>query len=527
MKKEKSKGVQWEDEEKYQALVETTNTGYLILDSEGKVVDANREYVRLSGHNTLEDIIGRRVVEWTAEHDRLRNAVEVAKCLKRGSVHGLEIDYIDQKGRITPVEIHATVIRKGDSLRIISLCRDISTRKQTEKALRLSEEKLFKAFQASPDWISISTWNEGRYIDVNDAFLRLSGYRRDEVVGFTSVEIKLWDNPLDRERAFEIIKKEGSLKDFEVIFRMKSGKKRLMLWSAEVIELQTEKCILSVCQDITDRKKAEVELQKAKAELELRVKERTTVLQRVNNKLEKELIERKRIAEALKKSEKSLRLLSNRLISAQENERKRIAYELHDDLGQSLVGLKMQLSGLQKKSKRKEKGLEQEIALALNTINEVTENVRQLSRELRPSVLEHLGLLEALQWLFEDFSGKYGIKIMNSIEEMTKKFSKEQEIIIFRIFQEGLANIGRHARATRVTIDLKDEGNSAVFSIKDNGQGFNIKEVKGRNPSTTGLGLIAMKERALMAGGTIDIKSETGKGTSIVFSVQKRPAKRK
>lgn len=121
--------TQEEKEEKYRALIETTDTGYLILDWEGKVADANREYVRLSGHTALPEIIGRSVVEWTAEYDRERNAAELVKCLQRSFVRGLEIDYVDREGRITPIEIQATVIRKGTSFQIVALCRDITARK--------------------------------------------------------------------------------------------------------------------------------------------------------------------------------------------------------------------------------------------------------------------------------------------------------------------------------------------------------------------------------------------------------------
>lgn len=252
-----------ESEEKYKALIETTDTGYLIVDSEGKVVDANSEYVRLSGHSTLKEIVGRSVFDWTAGHDLARNRAEVIKCLERGFVRGLEIDYIDPRGRITPVEIQATVIRKGDSLQIISLCRDISGRKQTEYALRLSEEKLSKAFQTSPDWISISTLDDGWYLDVNETYLRVTGYTRKEVVGHTSMEINLWNNPDDRKKGLEIIRENGALKDFEVEFKLKSGEIKLMLWSAEVIELEGKKFILSVCQDITDRKQAEERLRES------------------------------------------------------------------------------------------------------------------------------------------------------------------------------------------------------------------------------------------------------------------------
>jgi PAS domain S-box-containing protein len=132
-----------ESEQTYKALIDTTSTGYLIINSQGQVVDANAEYVRLSGHETLQEILGRSVVEWTAPHDQLRNAAEVEKCAKAGMVRNLEIDYISKNGVITPIEINATVVQTEKGTMVLSLCRDITDRKRAEKAreitLRISQ----------------------------------------------------------------------------------------------------------------------------------------------------------------------------------------------------------------------------------------------------------------------------------------------------------------------------------------------------------------------------------------------------
>ena len=128
-------------EEKYRALIETTGTGYLIVDGAGKVVDANAEYARLAGHGALGDILGRSVIEWTASHDRERNARAVAQCVSDGFIRNLEIDYEGASGRITPIEINATVIGAGESIRMISLCRDISDRKADQAALISSRDE--------------------------------------------------------------------------------------------------------------------------------------------------------------------------------------------------------------------------------------------------------------------------------------------------------------------------------------------------------------------------------------------------
>ncbi len=121
-----------ESEEKYRAIIETTDTGYVILDASGRVSDANNEYVRLSGHARLAEIVGRNPMEWTAEHDRERTAEEMKKGLETGGVRNLELDYSDAQGRTTPVEINATVVQREASLQMVSLCRDISERKRSQ-----------------------------------------------------------------------------------------------------------------------------------------------------------------------------------------------------------------------------------------------------------------------------------------------------------------------------------------------------------------------------------------------------------
>ena len=130
-------------------MVETTDTGYLILEASGRVVDANDEYVRISGHHALEAILGRSVVEWTAPYDVDRNAKEVKKCVERGYVRELEIDYVRPDGRVTPVEINASCLDTKQGRRILSLCQDISERRQAHEALVRERRTLKHMLRAS------------------------------------------------------------------------------------------------------------------------------------------------------------------------------------------------------------------------------------------------------------------------------------------------------------------------------------------------------------------------------------------
>jgi two-component system cell cycle sensor histidine kinase/response regulator CckA len=154
-----------ENARKYQFLVEATNTGYVIIDGEGRVVDANENYARMTGHDTVTDIIGRRVTEWTADYDLDRNAEEVRKCAERGFVRNLEIDYVDREGRITPIELNANVMQDSALPRIFTICRDITERRQLEEE-RLKTQKIE----------SIGTLAGGIAHDFNNLLQGIFGY---------------------------------------------------------------------------------------------------------------------------------------------------------------------------------------------------------------------------------------------------------------------------------------------------------------------------------------------------------------
>jgi len=136
---------------------------------------------------------------------------------------------------------------------------DTTEHERAKEALRISEEKFNKAFRSSPEWFVITTLDDGFYLDVNDAFLRTTGYKREEVIGRTSKELGIWAKPKEREEMVRILKRDGAVRNMEVTFRMKSGEIRHVLWSAEVIDYGGEKCLLAVTRDITPLKQAEEE----------------------------------------------------------------------------------------------------------------------------------------------------------------------------------------------------------------------------------------------------------------------------
>ncbi len=241
-------------------------------------------------------------------------------------------------------------------------------------------------------------------------------------------------------------------------------------------------------------------------------------------------MERKRVEEALKaerhklkESEANLRRLTFQLITAQEEERRRISRELHDELGQSLCLLKFHVREIQKRLEEKDSVLCQKCQQVLAQLDQVVESVRRLSYDLSPPELKDLGLSGALQNLFRDFCkhNHQEVQILR-LDDIDAFFSHEDQIHIFRIFQESLTNIGKHAQATRIAVGVKREGKRVSFMIADNGRGFAIGQTNSTESDRHGIGLASMEERMRMLGGSLTVKSQEGQGTTIAFDIPLR-----
>ncbi len=180
--------------------------------------------------------------------------------------------------------------------------------KKSEEAFRFSEEKFSKAFRSSPNPQTISSLADGRYIDVNDSFLQLTGYTREEVVGHTAIDLNIWLRPEDRTRMKEILQAEGVIRNLECAFRAKSGESRVVLLAAEILEIHGEPCLIGVLNDITERKRMEEELRRTKDQLDIRVQERTVELAKSNQALQVKILEQKEIESRLQATNDLLNL---------------------------------------------------------------------------------------------------------------------------------------------------------------------------------------------------------------------------
>lgn len=208
--------------------------------------------------------------------------------------------------------------------------------------------------------------------------------------------------------------------------------------------------------------------------------------------------------------------LSSQLLTAQETERRKISKELHDELGQALAALKLRLGMIHKKLPLDQPALLEECAETARYIDQVMENVRRLSRDLSPSVLEDLGLSTALKWEVAEFQRLHPAQVSLEILNLDAVFPPQVQIAIFRILEETLANIGKHARASQVLIRAALEKDGFSLLVEDEGQGFPLDQPGWQSK---GLGIAVMKERARMVGGDLRVESQEGHGTRVVLRI--------
>ena len=233
-----------------------------------------------------------------------------------------------------------------------------------------------------------------------------------------------------------------------------------------------------------------------------------------------DVTESQRAKMALQESEQRLRFLTTQLLTAQERERKRISMELHDELGQSLTVLKLQVRAIERNLREDDQPeLKQESRELLRYLDGIIDNVRRLSRDLSPSILEDLGLESALKYLLEGVGKYFKVNHSFEIDDLNSLFPAEAQIIIYRIFQECLNNITKHAGACKVSVAVRRDGGAVSFILEDDGAGFDVAQILNRDATRRGLGLAALDERARMLGGACQIWSRPGAGTKIVCTV--------
>ena len=344
---------------------------------------------------------------------------------------------------------------------------------------------------------------KGRCIFINEAGAAMLGYTPDEVLGrsmhylihHSHADARLM--PVQECRIYKaFLEGQGVRVDDEVLWRRDGSRFPAEYASYPIRDGEAVVGAVVTFNDITARKQTEALLREAHDTLERRVRERTSELTTAHDNL--------------RQSHESLRRLSAHLNSVREEERRHIARDIHDDLGAALTALQLEMNWLRRR-------LDDDLALRsklddmLEIGSEAMSAVRRILNDLRPGILDHLGLWPALETLLQEFSRRSGLLCRYDCPPEIERcrLGRDAEIALYRIVQEVLTNVSRHAQAHSVNLCARAEGGDLVLIVRDDGQGMRVP------PQPTSFGLLGLRERALALGGTLHIVSAPGEGTEV------------
>jgi PAS domain S-box-containing protein len=379
--------------------------------------------------------------------------------------------------------------------------RDAKERELYVTRLRYAEARTRQILDTAGDGI-LTVDELGTIKSFNRAAVRIFGYRADEVIG-RSVSM-LFSSTLDPgvgTGEAKIIGATGEVLEG----RRKDGSTFPVEPAVSKVREGSQRRLTYVLRDLTERRKAEEALRRAHDELEQRVQQRTAQLAAANQGLQKR-------ARELAEAQRRLSTLSAQLLATQEAERRHLARELHDEVGQTLTALKLNLQAA-----RSLTGPEGQAPLeeSLGIVDRTIEQVRNLSLDLRPAMLDDLGLAAALRWYVNRQAKRADFVAELDLDDALPRLPPAQETMCFRVVQEALTNVARHAQASQVWIAIRGAGDKIGLSVRDDGVGFDVAAARQRAVRGASLGLLGIEERVRLVGGSLEIRSAAGEGAEI------------
>jgi two-component system sensor histidine kinase UhpB len=443
-------------------LFEQAPQAVALLNADDRVVRINREFPRIFGY-TPQETLGRRLSELTVP-DELREEYQRYAEL---SLQGQRVEAEGIRKRKDGSRLNTSVIRvpvtvPGGQVEIYAIYRDITERKQAERQLRDIQARMESVLNSVAD-VHILFDREWHYVYVNKAAVRAIGEPREHILRQTLWEIYPDIQGTELEHAYRRAMAERVPMTIDFYYL-----RTATWWENRFYPAPEGLAVFAT--NVTDRKRAELEL---------------------------------------RDSQQQLRALAAYLQSVREEERARIARELHDEVGQALTAIKLTL---ERNALAPSPATRADLSQALALANELIGRVRNLSLELRPAVLDDFGLLAALRWHLDRYTEQFRIAVdFQETGLADRRFSSETETAAYRIVQEALTNIARHAQVDKVSVAISANQERLRIEIKDQGIGFDPAMM----PTARTGGLYGMRERVIMLGGKLDVESASSGGTVI------------
>ncbi|NQT80412.1 MAG: PAS domain S-box protein, partial [Candidatus Aminicenantes bacterium] len=464
-----------ESEEKYRTLTENVNVGIYrsAIKPDGKFIEANPAFVKILGYKNRDDMLATRILNiYQIPEDRKKF---IEKLSRDGFVRNEDLKLKKKDGSPIICSVSAVTIKdkKGKAKYYDGIIENITERKLAEEAMRKCEMTYRALFESGNDPVILFSLN-GTIVSANQKAAEILGYNVEELIGMSYKDIIASSEIKDADDKLKSLQEGKTFLPYERTVYKKNGTEFPSEVNLSLVQDENNKPVFlqSIFRDITERKRAD---------------------------------------EELLTSREQLRNLAAHLQAVREGERTSIAREIHDDLGQTMTALKMDLSLLGTKLPKDQKSLLKKTKSMSKLIDSTIQTVQRISAELRPGVLDDIGLTAALEWQGGEFQKRTGIKCELTVDPEDIFLDKDCSTAIFRIFQETLTNVARHSKAKWVKVNLKKKARRLELKIRDNGRGITEEQIS----NSKSFGLIGIRERVQFLGGEVEIRGIQNRGTTL------------
>jgi PAS domain S-box-containing protein len=479
------------NEHQYRTILHTLLDGFWVVDRSGRFIDVNEAYCSIIGYSR-DELLEMYIQDVEALEDKADIDQRMQEIIQNGS-HRFESQHRCKDGHIVDLEICVSHLSADD--RLCASLRDITEIKRTTESLRSAATYTRSLIEASLDpLVTISP--DGTITDVNEASVRVTGIAREQMIGTDFCTY--FTDPEKAREGYSTVFSEGDVRDYPLAIRHVSGTITDVLYNATIFRNEQGEVqgVFAAARDVTGLKNALKLLQKAHDEMEARVVERTAELALANEQMKK---------------------VSFELIWAEEKERERIAGELHDQVGQSLLLAKMKLDALE--DSLSDESLRSAAADAAALVATSILDIRSLTFRMRPPLLDTAGIDTVLEWLCTSISNDYKLQVNFDSDYQPKPLPADARYSLYQSVRELLINVAKHARTARAHLSLTSANGTLAVQVADDGAGFNPPEALLKHVNNGGFGLYNVRQRIEQLGGRIAIESAPGRGTKVTVTV--------